>query len=79
MKSRTHEIHDKNPKNPFMMKYSNIDINSKTHAIPDVRFEEEKITSFGGLVVFQLLLKSLNLKHRLRLCLERGQPKKTYG
>jgi hypothetical protein len=61
------------------MKYSNIDINSKTHAIPDVRFEEEKLTSFGGLVVFQLLLKSLNLKHRLRLCLERGQPKKTYG
>ncbi|MFT7561744.1 MAG: hypothetical protein ACI93R_003675, partial [Flavobacteriales bacterium] len=38
------------------MKYSNIDINSKTHAIPDVRFEEEKLTSFGGLVVFQLLL-----------------------
>ncbi|MFT7560893.1 MAG: hypothetical protein ACI93R_002816 [Flavobacteriales bacterium] len=61
------------------MKYSKTDINIKTHAIPEVRFEEENLTSFGGLVVFQLLLKSLNLKHRLRSCLERGQPKKTYG
>lgn len=62
------------------MKYSKTDINSKTHAIPDVRFDEQKLTSFGGLVIFQLLLKSLNLKHRLRLCLERSQArKKTYG
>lgn len=61
------------------MKYSKTDINSKTHAIPEVRFDEQKLTSFGGLVIFQLLLKSLNLKHRLRLCLERDQTRKTYG
>jgi hypothetical protein len=61
------------------MKYSKTEINSKTHAVPDVRFDDQKLTSFGGLVIFQLMLKSLNLKHRLRQCLERGQPNQTYG
>lgn len=61
------------------MKYSKTDINSKTHAIPEVRFDEQRLTSFGGLVIFQLLLRSMNLKHKLRLCLERGQASQTYG
>ena len=33
-----------------------------------VRFEDQKLTSFSGLLIFQLLFKRLNLKQRLKKC-----------
>jgi hypothetical protein len=50
------------------MKYSRSAIQQKTHAIPDLRFEDQQLTSFSGLVVFQKLFEQLDLKARLRDC-----------
>lgn len=50
------------------MKSSRSAVNQKTHAIPQLRFEEQELTSFSGLVVFQRLFAYLNLSARLRAC-----------
>ena len=33
------------------MKFSKFSINRKTHAIPNLRFEDQKLTSFSGLTL----------------------------
>ncbi len=50
------------------MKFSKADIHRKTHRIPEIKFEDQKLTSFAGLVVFQSLFNSLALKERLNGC-----------
>ena len=53
---------------PLDMKSSRSEIHRKTHAIPELRFEDQKLTSFSGLVIFQRLFDRLDLKTRLRQC-----------
>lgn len=48
------------------MRVSRKDVTSATHAIPEVRFEEQELTSFGGLVMLQALLRETDLRARLR-------------
>ncbi len=50
------------------MKSSKSQIHAKFHKIPTIRFEDQQLTSFSGLLVFQLLFKRLNLKQRLKSC-----------
>ena len=50
------------------MKSSRSEIHHKTHAVPTLRFEDQRLTSFSGLVVFQQLFEHLGLKERLRRC-----------
>ena len=50
------------------MKSSKAQITAKFHKIPMVRFEDQQLTSFSGLLIFQLLFKQLNLKKRLKKC-----------
>jgi hypothetical protein len=50
------------------MKSSRRIIHRKTHALPGLRFEEQQLTSFSGLVVVQQLFSNLDLKERLRGC-----------
>lgn len=57
-----------NPWRPLAVKLSRHQVQSKTHAIPELRFEDQKLTSFAGLFVFQLLFQRLDLKRRLRNC-----------
>jgi len=53
------------------MKTSRRSIRRKTHAVPCLRFEEDQsLTSFAGLVVFQMLFALLDLKGRLNKCFE---------
>jgi hypothetical protein len=40
------------------------------HAIPELRFEDQRLTSFSGLVVFQALFQRLRLKERLAVVLK---------
>ncbi len=40
----------------------------KTHALPTLRFEQQRLTSFAGLVLFQKLFAALRLRERLRTC-----------
>jgi hypothetical protein len=43
-------------------------IYTRACSIPKVRFEDQQLTSFGGIVVFQKLFAKLHLKERLRQC-----------
>jgi len=36
--------------------------------IPMIRFEDQQLTSFSGLLIFQLLFKRIDLKQRLKKC-----------
>jgi len=50
------------------VKSSKAQIQAKVHRVPHLRFEDQKLTSFSGLVVFQALFERLHLKERLRRC-----------
>jgi len=43
-------------------------IQVKVHKIPAIRFEDQRLTSFSGLLIFQALFSRLNLKRRLKEC-----------
>jgi len=50
------------------VKSSKSQIQAKYHKIPVIRFEDQKLTSFSGLLIFQLLFRRINLKKRLKDC-----------
>ena len=50
------------------MKPSRSAIHRKTHLLPTLRFEDQQLTSFSGLVIFQRLFEHLRLKNRVRDC-----------
>ena len=54
-------------------------ISSASHALPEVRFEDQDMTSFGGLVVFQALIQGLDIKHRLRECVRHLKTSAAYS
>lgn len=50
------------------MKSSKVEIVSREHKIPEIRFEDQRLTSFAGLVVFQGLFKELAIRQKLQNC-----------
>jgi len=50
------------------MKYSKAEIQSKAYSLPDLKFENQSLTSFAGLVILQKFFAALNLKQRLQNC-----------
>jgi len=52
------------------MKYSRAQTHWKAHRIPALRFEDQRLTSFSGLVVLQALFARMGLKDRLRACFQ---------
>jgi len=50
------------------VKSSKAQIQAKLHKIPVIRFADHRLTSFSGLLIFQLLFKRLELKKRLKNC-----------
>jgi hypothetical protein len=50
------------------MKSSKSAVHRKTYRIPEVRFEDPRMTSFAGLIVFQSLFNQLRLKQQLNAC-----------
>lgn len=50
------------------MKSSRAAIHRKTHCIPEVRFEDQRLTSFAGLVLYQALFSRIGLKQSLSGC-----------
>ena len=50
------------------MKFSKAAIHRKTHRIPEIKFEDQRLTSFAGLVVFQALFARIGLKQQLSGC-----------
>jgi hypothetical protein len=50
------------------VKSSKTHILAKFHKIPVLRFEDQELTSFSGLLVFQQLFQRIQLKQRLQAC-----------
>jgi len=50
------------------MKGSKAAIHRKTHRIPEIKFEDQRLTSFAGLVVYQSLFSRIGLKQQLSGC-----------
>jgi hypothetical protein len=52
------------------VKSSKSEIQANFHKIPVIRFEDQKLTYFSGLLIFQVLFSRLRLKERLKTCFE---------
>lgn len=52
---------------------------SRSYAIPSLKFDDQEMTSFGGLIVFQQLFDRLGLWGRLRHCCAHLAPKHFYS
>lgn len=50
------------------MKCSKAAIHRKTHRIPEIKFEDQRLTSFAGLVLYQALFSRIGLKQQLSSC-----------
>ena len=44
---------------PPQVKSSKAQIHTKFHKTPELRFEDQQLTSFSGIIIFQLLFKVL--------------------
>lgn len=61
------------------MRSSRKQVSSARHALPEVQFAEHDLTSFGGLVVFQALIRGLDLNRRLRECVRHLKSSTAYS
>ncbi len=61
------------------MKYSKSDVRCKAHSIPELRFENQSLTSFAGLVLFQQFFTVIDLKARLSRCFRALEVGKVFG
>lgn len=50
------------------MKCSKSEVILKSQQLPDLRFEDQQLTSFSGLILFQQLFAIIGLREKLRLC-----------
>ncbi len=50
------------------MKFSKKEIFRRVIKIPEIKFEDQRLTSFAGLVLYQPVLQQLQLKERLKRC-----------
>jgi hypothetical protein len=61
------------------VKSSKAQITAKYHKIPVIRFEDQQLTSFSGLLIFKLLFKRMNLKRRLKKCFSHLKTSPIFG
>lgn len=61
------------------MKYSKREIHRKSFSLPEIAFEQQRLTSFSGLVALQQLFQILNLKNRLKKCFQQIKIHPIYG
>ena len=61
------------------VKSSKAQIQAKYHKIPTIHFEDQRLTSFSGLLIFQILFRRLNLKQRLYKCFSNGKVSPIFG
>jgi hypothetical protein len=74
------KIINNNPKEKrFLMKYSRSDVQNKVHSLPELKFEQQALTSFAGLVILQKLFTQMRLKERLRPCFIRWRQAKVFA
>lgn len=64
---------------PRFVKYSKAQIHSRVYNIPQLKFEDQRLTSFAGLVVVQSLFSRLNLKEKLKSCFKHMNVRPIFG
>jgi len=60
------------------MKLSRRQVQRQSRTLPRLQFQDQKLTSFSGLVVFQALFSQLHLRDRLRRCFRHLKIKPAY-
>ena len=58
------------------MKSSKAEFRARVYRVPELRFEDQRLTSFSGVVILHRLLRKLQLRDRLSACfhhLSKGQ------
>jgi DDE family transposase len=61
------------------VKLSRTQVERKSRALPRLQFEDQQLTSFAGLVLFQALFARLDFRTRLQQCFGQLQPSRAYG
>lgn len=61
------------------MRLSKAQVQSRVHAIPVLRFEDQRLTSFAGAVLLQALFQRMDLKARLLGSFPSGDERRAYG
>ncbi len=61
------------------MKFSKKQIFSRVFKIPQIKFEDQRLTSFAGLVLYQPVLQQLRLKERLKRCFTHIKVSEIFG
>lgn len=61
------------------MKYSKREITCRAYKIPEIKFEDQHLTSFAGLIIFQPLFSQLQIKDRLRACFRHVKVGEIFG
>jgi len=61
------------------VKYSKSEIMSRAYKIPDLKFEDQNLTSFAGLIIFQPLMLGLEMKNRLFHCFRHLKTSRIFG
>lgn len=61
------------------MKHSRKSVERKAHAVPRIRFEQQQLTSFAGLVLLQPFLAAIDFKASLARCFRHVRAGKVYG
>lgn len=61
------------------MKIARATIRSQVRSIPELKFEDQQMTSYGGLVVFQHLFERLEFFSQLQVCCAHLQSKHLYS
>ena len=64
---------------PLKVKFSKSQTYSRVHKVPEIKFEDQSLTSFAGLAVFMPLLRRLGLKERLGRCFPRRKGSPIYA
>lgn len=61
------------------MKYSQSQILSRAYKIPDMKFEDQSLTSFAGLGIFQPLMLGLEINNSLFHCFRHLKTSRIFG
>lgn len=61
------------------MKLRRSDVRRQAHAVPELKFENQSLTSYAGLVLFLQFFAALGLKARLRRCFRHLAPGKIFS
>ena len=61
------------------MKFSKKHIFSRVFKIPEIKFEDQRLTSFAGLVLYQPVFQQLRLKEQLKKCFRQLKVSEIFG